>query len=97
MTFLLIQNQILSLFTPLFELPGLFVPFVIESNAFSNTERLFEKQIELFILREILSHFEIKPPAIGNASRIDDCSLSDVTTCCQIVFASRLVLFGLRL
>lgn len=42
-------------------------------------------------------YLEIKPPPTGSASRIDDWSLRDVTTCCQTVFESRLALFAWRL
>ena len=75
----------------------LFVPFVTESYAVSKTERLYKKQIMNNFGFFKNFYFEIKPPPTGSASRIDDCSLRDVTTCCQTVLASKLVLFGLRL
>lgn len=45
----------------------------------------------------IYSYLEIKPPPIGSASRIDNWSLRDVTTCCQTLLASILLLFACRL
>ena len=56
-----------------------------------------DHQYNIQIFTSNSSYFEIKPPPTGTVSRIDNCSLRDVTTCCQTVFASKLVLFGLRL
>ncbi len=62
-----------------------------KQNVYEEEKKKFEDA-----LREIF-YLEIKPPPTGRASRIDDCSLREVTTCCQTVLASRLVLLGLRL
>ena len=65
----------------------------------SKTERLKQHahiDDRRFFGKFSVSYLEMKPPPIGRASRIDDCSLRDVTTCCQTVLASKLVLFGLR-
>jgi hypothetical protein len=59
--------------------------------------RTSRRKTIIYILKFDYFYFEIKPPPTGSASRIDGCSLREVTTCCQTVLASRLVLFGLRL
>ncbi len=56
-----------------------------------------ENNQSFFICKVFFAYFEMKPPPTGSDSRTDNWSLRDVTTCCQIVLASRFVLFGYRL